>query len=169
MKKIIIIFIVTVLFTIHNLYSQNTPNDLILLNHLAKSMVNFNPENSKNTEEIITFLLKYSDRSENPTQNDIDKVLANLGVSKNVSRKDVAKEEVFSLIYFFIKNSERKITNNSVNLSTNGTPEKEKVKSIFNTISYTSFRDKIKAVNPKVSDTEIQKLYVEMQEKLKNI
>lgn len=169
MKKIIIIFIVTVLFTIHNFYSQNTPNDLTKLNHLAKNLVNLNPKNSKNSEEIIAFLLKYSDRYEYPTQNDINKVLTNLGVSENISRKDVTKEEVFSLIYFFIKNSERKPTNNSVNLSASDTSEKDNVKSIFKSISYTNFRDKIKAINPKVTDVEIQKLYLEMQEKLKNI
>ena len=117
------------------------------LNHLAKNLVELNPENTKKSEEIIAFLLKYSDRDENPSQNDIDKVLSNLGVSENISIKDVSKEEVLNLIYFFINNYEKEPTNNS----------------------YTNFRNQIKAVNSKVTDVEIQKLYLEMQEKLKNI
>lgn len=160
MKKRTIIFIITVLFTINNFYTQNMPNDLKKLNHLAKSMVDLNPEDSNNSEEIITFLLKYSNRNENPTQSDFDKVLTNLGINETTSIKNITKEEVFSLIYFFINNSERKSNNISGN---------EDVKSVFNNTSYLNFRDQIKAVNSKVTDIEIQKLYLEMQEKLKNI
>lgn len=160
MKKRTIIFIITVLFTINNFYTQNMPYDLKKLNHLAKSMVDLNPEDSNNSEKIITFLLKYSDRNENPTQRDLDKVLTNLGINETTSIKNITKEEVFSLIYFFINNSERKSNNISGN---------EDVKSVFNNTSYLNFRDQIKAVNSKVTDIEIQKLYLEMQEKLKNI
>jgi len=161
MKNNIIIFIVTVLITINNSYSQNTPNDLTKLNHLAKSMVDLNPENSKNSEEIIAFLLKYSNQNETPSQLELDTILTNLGVSENISRKNITKEEVLSLIYFFINNSEIK-TNKNTSIS-------EEVKSQFKNTSYLNFRNQIKAVNSKVTDSEIQKLYLEMQEKLKNI
>lgn len=147
MKKIVLIFTVTVLFVINNSYTQS------LLTGLLK--------NKQETSEIKQFLLKYKNNNKIPTEIEFTKLLLSMGIVEDFNNSATTKEVAFKLIDFYLNNIEELHLNSKKNL--------DEVKSVFNSDSYINFRKQIKAINPNANDADIQKVYVEMQEKLKNL
>ena len=143
MKKTIVIFMATVLFTITNSHTQTLQSS------------------NEDSKEIIEFLLKYKDNNKTPTKKEFNKLLANLGIHEIVSNNGMTKEVAFKLIDFYFKYSKENQSTNSVDF------DKENI--FLNSLSYINFRNQIKAVNPYATDLEIQKVFIEMHEKLKNL
>ncbi|NOR27812.1 MAG: hypothetical protein GQ540_04705 [Lutibacter sp.] len=143
MKKTIVIFMATVLFTITNSHTQTLQSS------------------NEDSKEIIEFLLKYKDNNKTPTKKEFNKLLANLGIHEIVSNNGMTKEVAFKLIDFYFKYSEENQSTNSAGF------DKENI--FLNSLSYINFRNQIKVVNPYATDLEIQKVFIEMHEKLKNL
>jgi len=161
MKKTIVIFMATVLFTITNSYTQTPQKSLIKSNQLTKYHQSLTKTGNGNSKEIIEFLLKYKGNNKRPTKKEFNKLLANLGIHEIVPNSGMTKEVAFKLIDFYFKYLEE---NQETNCADFG-----KENSFLNSLSYINFRNQIKAVNPKATDLEIQKVFIEMHKKLKNL
>jgi len=161
MKKIGLLFIVTMLFAIHNSFTQSTPDSLLKSKKISEKHQYIGDRMIDRSPEIIEFLLKYKDNNKVPTQKELNKLLLNLDIKETESNKPISKEVAFKLIDFYFKYSEENQRTNVANF--------DKENNFLNSFSYINFRDQIKAVNPSATDLEIQKVFIEMHEKLKNL
>ena len=161
MKKTIVIFMATVLFTITNSHTQTPQKSLIKSNQFTKYDQSLIKTGNGNSKEIIEFLLKYKGNNKRPTKKEFNKLLANIGINDIVPNSGMTKEVAFKLIDFYFKYSEENQQINSADY--------DKGNNFLNSFSYINFRNQIKAVNPNATDLEIQKVFIEMHEKLKNL
>jgi len=161
MKKIGLFFIVTTLFTINNSFTQSTPNSLLKSNKQSEKIQSIERKAIDKSPEIVEFILKYKGNDKTPTQKELNELGLNIGITEINSNKTISKEVVFKLIDFYFKYSEE---NNPLDLANFDNENR-----VFKSLSYVNFRKQIKGVNPNATDTEIQQIYVEMHEKLKNI
>ncbi len=160
MKKTIVILITAVLFTITSSYTQTLKSSLTKT-QLTKNHQDLTKIGNDGNKEIVEFLLKYKGNNNTPTQKELNKLLANLGIQEIIHNTSMTKEVAFKLIDFYFKYLEENPPANSADF--------DKENSFLNNLSYINFRNQIKAVNPNATDLEIQKVFMEMHEKLKNL
>jgi len=134
---------------------------LLKLNKLSEKHQNLEGKRNDKSLEIIEFLLKYQNTNKIPTQKELNKLLLNLGISELETNNSITKEVAFKLIDFYFNYLEENKQTHVEAL--------DKVNEDFSSLSYVNFRNQIKAVNPNVKEAEIHKVYLEMQEKLKNL
>jgi hypothetical protein len=155
MKKLRLVFVVVVLFTVQNSFTQSETYKLSKKNQYC------NEEHIDKSPEIVEFLLKYKNTTNKPTQDELNTLFKYLGIEKMVSNKPISKEVVFKLIDFYFNY----VNQNQPDYYTNSDDENSFTKNL----SYINFRKQIKGVNPDVTDVEIQKVFIEMHHKLKNL
>jgi len=149
----------TVLFTITSSHTQTLQSSLT--NQSTNNHQNSIKNSNDDSKEIVEFLLKYKGNNKIPTKKELNKLLANLGIHEIIPNSGMTKEVAFKLIDFYFKYSEENQSTNSANFN--------KESNFLNSLSYINFKHQIKAVNTNATDLEIQKVFIEMHEKLKNL